>query len=210
MGKITELKQETELIEKSKPMDYEGKKPKGYLNAYSRKGIERSFESAMKKMKIFLKGQGQLNMDDFWHLRGIFNELSSIFPYGIGKDVDGGFEQLRSELIKAEKDFKAMGESLDEARLSGKDIPKMIKAIKDLDEKTLLKYMAMDKKNMFAQRHLMAMVDDKLITKEEAKKLGILSIGVGHALGAIDATLDANKKARIERAMERVKEVESM
>lgn len=96
---------------------------------------------------------------------------------------------------------------IEEAKLSSKDVAKMIKAIKDEDEKTLLKYMAMDKKNMFSQKNLQAQVQDGLLSKDDASKLGKLSIGVAHALDSINQRLPDKKKMKRAMAMDRVKEV---
>jgi hypothetical protein len=98
---------------------------------------------------------------------------------------------------------------LHEAKANPKMIDKMIMAIEKEDEKALLKFMAMDKKNFFSKRNLDSEVEEGNVTEVEAKKLGKLSIGVASALEAIGGDpmkKDANKKM----AMERVKEVKSM
>lgn len=97
--------------------------------------------------------------------------------------------------------------NLTEAKLSSKDVSKMIKAIKDEDKKELLKYMAMDKKNVFSKRNLDSLVDGGKLSAEDAKKIGKLSIGVAHALDAMTADKDMRKK-KLAMAMDRVKEVE--
>ena len=92
-------------IPEGKFVDYEGRQPKGFLNPYSRDSIEQILSDVSRKIKIFNKGAGQLNMDDFWHLKAIINDLSGIFADGIGKDTDGGFEKVLDTLNKCKKEL---------------------------------------------------------------------------------------------------------
>jgi len=63
-----------------------------------------------------------------------------------------------------------------------KMIADMEKAIESNDEKSLLKFMAMDKKNFFSKNNLDMLADEGQITKEQASQLGKLSIQVAQAL----------------------------
>lgn len=96
-------------------------------------------------------------------------------------------------------------------KFSDKTIKEMIKAIKDEDEKKLLKFMAMDKKNKFSKIYLDNRVEDGEITRNQASKLGKLAIGVALALSAMDDSSPPEKReAARKRALERVKEAEAV
>ena len=205
MGKVTELNQIISEAEMEKVMDMQ----------YGKSGYKVSIFTNKKgsKYKAIFSGFAEPANNGEFTITGAMTRrwlptITQEFRQRMETTGDGQTRWNSRELKTT--DYREQGESLDEARLSGKDIPKMIKAIKDLDQKTLTRYMAMDKKNIFSKKNLDSMVSDGDLSKDDAKKLGILSIGVGHALASFDATLDANKKNRIARAMERVKEVETM
>ena len=96
--------------------------------------------------------------------------------------------------------------TMDEAKANPKMISKMTTAIEKEDEKTLLKFMAMDKKNFFSVKNLEFEVEDGNVTAKEAKKLGTLSIGVGHALKALSKGAPDVMADQRRRALERVKQ----
>lgn len=98
---------------------------------------------------------------------------------------------------------------LHEAKANPKMVGKMIMAIEKEDEKSLLKFMAMDKKNFFSKKNLDSEAEAGNVTEVEAKKLGKLSIGVASALEAIGGD-PMKKEANKKMALERVKEVKSM
>ena len=103
------------------------------------------------------------------------------------------------------KEFLKRYIRLDGALDPDKMIKDMILAIEKEDEKSLLKFMALDKKSFFSKRSLYSFVDSDEATESQVKKLGLLSIGVDHALSALTVDRSAREK-HLSMAKQRVLE----
>lgn len=103
-------------------------------------------------------------------LLGAVEALSQADEKGVVTELEAAINMVKKHKIE-------------EAKIDGDSMVQNMKdAVKNKDQKALLRFMALDKKNFFSKKNLDMLADDKKISSEQASQLGKLSIEVAQAL----------------------------